>query len=44
MIIEIMSTSADNTSRMLACADDLTAGGTIKDLKYWWETLVWILS
>ena len=44
MIMEIMSTSADNTSKMLAYADDFTAGGTIKDLKYWWETLVWILS
>ena len=39
MIIEIMSTSPDNTSKMVAYADDFTAGDTAKDLKYWWETL-----
>ena len=39
MIMEIMSTSTDNTSEMVAYADDFTAGGTAKDLKYWWETL-----
>ena len=39
MIMEIMSTSPDDTSRMVAYADDFTAGGTVKDLKYWWERL-----
>ena len=39
MIMEIMSTSPDNTSKMVAYADDFTAGDTAKDLKYWWETL-----
>ena len=39
MIMEIMSTSPDNISKMVAYADDNTAGGTAKDLKYWWETL-----
>ena len=39
MIMEIMSTSPDNNSKMVAYADDFTAGGTVKDLKYWWETL-----
>ena len=40
IIMEIMSTSSDNTSKMVAYADDFTAGGTVKDLKYsWWETL-----
>ena len=39
MIIEIMSTSPDNTSKMVAYADDFTAGSTVKDLKYWWGTL-----
>ena len=39
MIMEIMSTSPDNISKMVAYADDFTAGGTVKDLKYWWETL-----
>ena len=34
MIMEIMSTSTDNTSKMVAYADDFTAGGTAKDLKY----------
>ena len=24
---------------MVAYADDFTAGGSVKDLKYWWETL-----
>ena len=24
---------------MVAYADDFTAGGTVKDLKYWWERL-----
>ena len=39
MIMEIMSTSPNNTSKMVAYADDFTAAGTVKDLKYWWETL-----
>ena len=39
MIMEIMSTSPDNASKMVAYTDDFTAGGTVKDLKYWWETL-----
>ena len=39
MIMEIMSTSPDNTSKMVAYADDFTDGGTVRDLKYWWETL-----
>ena len=39
LIMEIMSTSPDNTSKMVAYADDFTAGLTVKDLKYWWETL-----
>ena len=34
MIIEIMSTSPDNTSKMVAYVDDFTAGSTVKDLKY----------
>ena len=38
-IMEIMSTSPDNTSKMVAYADNFAAGGTVKDLKYWWETL-----
>ena len=32
-----MSTSPDNTSKMVAYADNLTAGFTVKDLKYWWK-------
>ena len=39
MIMEIMSVSPDNTSKMVAYADDFIAGGTVKDLEYWWETL-----
>ena len=39
MILEIMSTAPDNTSKMVAYSDDFTAEGTVKDLKYWWETL-----
>ena len=39
MIMEIMSTSSDNANKMVAYADDFTAGGTIKDLKYCSETL-----
>ena len=39
MIMEIMSTSPDNTSKMVAYADDFTAGFTVKGLKYWWEAL-----
>ena len=34
-----MSTSPGNTSKMVAYADDFTAGATVKDVKYWWETL-----
>ena len=39
MIMEIMSTFPDNTSKMVVYADDFTAVVTVKDLKYWWETL-----
>ena len=39
MIMEIMSASSDNANKMVAYADDFTAGGTIKDLKYWSEPL-----
>ena len=39
MIMEIMSTSADNTSKLVSYADDFTAGGTVKDLKYLGERL-----
>ena len=39
MIMEIMSTSPDNTSKMVAYAGDFTARGTVKYLKYWCETL-----
>ena len=38
-IMEIMPTSLDNTSKMVAYPDDFIAAGTVKDLKYWWETL-----
>ena len=31
MIMEIMSTSPDNTSKLVYYADDFTAGGTVKD-------------
>ena len=34
MILEIMSTSPDNTSKMVVYADDFTAEGTVKDLRY----------
>ena len=39
MIMEIMSTSPNNTSKMVAYVVDFAAGGIVKDLKYWWETL-----
>ena len=39
VIMEIMSTSPDNTRKMVAYADDFKAGVTVKNLKYWWETL-----
>ena len=39
MIMEIMSASSDNVNKMVAYADDFTARGTIKDLKYWSEPL-----
>ena len=39
MIMEIMSTSPNNISKMVAYVDGFTVGGTVKDLKYWWETL-----
>ena len=39
MIMEITSSSPDNTSKMIAYANNFTAGGTVKDLKYWSETL-----
>ena len=34
-----MSASPDNTSKMVAYAESFTTGGTVKDLKYWWEPL-----
>ena len=39
MIMEIMSISLINAGEIVAYADDFTAGGTIKDLKYCWGTL-----
>ena len=33
MIVKIMSTSPDNTSKIVAYADDFTAEGTVKDLR-----------
>ena len=39
LIMEIMLTLLDNTSKMVVFADDFTAGVTVKDLKYWRETL-----
>ena len=34
MIVEIISASFDNTTKMVAYAGGFTAGGTVKDLKY----------
>ena len=34
MILEIMSASPDNTSKMVAYPERFTTGGTVKDLKY----------
>ena len=34
MIMEIISASFDNTTKMVAYAGGFTAGGTVKDLKY----------
>ena len=39
MIIEIVTSTPGNTSKMVAYADDFTAGGTVKDLQHWWKTL-----
>ena len=38
MIMAVMSISLDNTRKMVAYADNFTAEGTVKDLKYWWGT------
>ena len=39
MVLEITSNSSDDVAKMVAYADDFTAGGTIESLKYWWDTL-----
>ena len=40
MIMEIISTALDNTSKMVAYAGGFTAGGNVKDLKCCWEKLL----
>ena len=44
MIMEIISTALDNTSKMVAYAGGFTAGGNVKDLKCCWEKLLWTWS
>ena len=39
MILEITSNSFDDVAKLVAYADDFTAGGTIESLKYWFDTL-----
>ena len=37
MILEIIESYSEGTSKVAAYADDLTAAGRIPGLKYWWN-------
>ena len=39
MIIEITNRLPDTSSKTVAYADDFSAAGSVKNLKYWWDTL-----
>ena len=39
MITEVVSSTPDNTHKMVVYADNFTRGGKIKDLNHWWKTL-----
>ena len=40
MLLEAVIGGPYNSVREVAYADDLTAGGKLRDLKYWWDTLL----
>ena len=39
MILEIIESYSEGTSKAATYADDLTAAGCIPGLKYWWDQL-----
>ena len=39
MVLEITNKLPDKKTKMCAYADDFSAGGSIKNLKHWWDTL-----
>ena len=39
MILEIIESYSEGTSKAATYIDDLTAGGCIPGLKYWWDQL-----
>ena len=39
MIIQVVSSTFENTSKRVAYADFFTAGSKTKDFNHWWKTL-----
>ena len=37
IIIQVVSSTPENTSNMVAYVDDFTAGGKTKDFNHWWK-------
>ena len=39
MLLEITNTKTNSDAKIVAYADDFSAGGSISSLKYWWDIL-----
>ena len=40
MLIESLSNIPDNSTISMADADEISAVGRVKDLKFWWDNLI----
>ena len=40
MLIESLSNIPDNSTKSMADADEISAVGRVKDLKFWWDNLI----
>ena len=40
MLLEIITSLSDHKTKMAAYADDLSAAGSVKNLKHWWQKLL----
>ena len=39
MLMVVTSNSSDDVAKIIAYADEFTAGETIESLNYWWDTV-----